>query len=113
EYDNYFLNIAIGYSGRQELVNAVRKICKSVKDDELDIEDINKDVIEENLYTADLPDPDLIIRTSGEERLSGFLLWQSAYSELYFCEAYWPEFDKINFFQAVSNFQERERRYGR
>lgn len=112
-YDNHYLNIAIGYSGRGELVDAVRKICEKVKEDELGLEDIDESLIEENLYTSELPDPDLIIRTSGEERLSGFLLWQSAYSELYFCEAYWPEFDKINFFRAIDNYQERERRFGR
>ncbi|KXB07898.1 UDP diphosphate synthase, partial [candidate division MSBL1 archaeon SCGC-AAA382N08] len=110
---NYFLNIAIGYSGRSELVDAVKKICKKVEEGDLILEDIDESLIEDNLYTSDLPDPDLIIRTSGEERLSGFLLWQSAYSELYFCEAYWPEFDKINFLQAINNYQERERRYGR
>ncbi|KXB07537.1 UDP diphosphate synthase [candidate division MSBL1 archaeon SCGC-AAA382A20] len=113
DYGDYFLNIAIGYSGRAELVNAVQKICKEVKKGELDVKDIDKALIEDNLYTSDLPDPDLIIRTSGEERLSGFLLWQSAYSELYFCEAYWPGFDKINFLQAIDNYQERVRRYGR
>jgi len=113
DHENYVLNIAIGYSGRDELVNAVRKICKKVKEEDIDLEDVDESLIEDNLYIPEQPDPDLIIRTSGEERLSGFLLWQSAYSELYFCEAYWPEFDKINFFQAIDNYQERERRYGR
>lgn len=112
DYDNYFLNIAIGYGGRAELADAVQKICKKVKEGEVDPTEVNEKLIEDNLYTADLPDPDLIIRTSGEERLSGFLLWQSAYSELYFCEAYWPEFDKVNFLQAIYNYQGRERRYG-
>lgn len=111
-YDNYFLNIAIGYGGRAELADAVRKICEKVKEGEIEPAEVDENLIENNLYTADLPDPDLIIRTSGEERLSGFLLWQSAYSELYFCEAYWPDFDKINFLQAIYNYQGRERRFG-
>ncbi len=112
DYEDFSLNIAIGYGGRSELTEAVRKISKEVEEGELSPEEIDKTVIEENLYTADLPDPDLIIRTSGEERLSGFLLWQSAYSELYFCEANWPNFDKINFLRAIHNYQGRERRFG-
>lgn len=112
DYDNYSLNVAIGYGGRKELTDAVKRICEDVERGDLDADQVNQNVIEENLYTSELPDPDLIIRTSGEERLSGFLLWQSAYSELYFCEAYWPDFDKINFLQAIKNYQERERRFG-
>lgn len=112
-YNEYSLNIAIGYGGRKEIVNAVKKICKGVERGNIDPDEVDEDLFDDNLYTADLPDPDLIIRTSGEERLSGFLLWQSAYSELYFCEAYWPDFDKINFLQAIYNYQGRERRYGK
>ena len=76
------------------------------------IEGITQDEISRYLYTADLPDPDLIIRTSGEERLSGFLLWQSAYSEFYFCDVHWPAFRKIDFLRAIRSFQARERRFG-
>lgn len=112
DFDQFSLNIAVGYTGRSELANAVRKICQSVEEGEIDPEEVNEDLIGENLYTSDLPDPDLIIRTSGEERLSGFLLWQSAYSELYFCEANWPNFDKVNFLRAIRNYQGRERRFG-
>lgn len=112
DYDSFSLNVAVGYGGRAELAEAVREICGKVKEGKLDPGDVDQDLIGENLYTADLPDPDLIIRTSGEERLSGFLLWQSAYSELYFCEANWPSFDKINFLRAIYNYQGRERRFG-
>ncbi len=112
DYDNFSLNIAIGYGGRAELADAVQEICRDVEKGETDPNEVDEKVIEENLYTSDLPDPDLIIRTSGEERLSGFLLWQSAYSELYFCEANWPNFDKINFLRAINNYQGRERRFG-
>lgn len=112
DYDSFSLNIAVGYGGRAELADAVQDICREVEEGELTPTDVDEDLIGENLYTADLPDPDLIIRTSGEERLSGFLLWQSAYSELYFCEANWPEFDRINFLRAIYNFQGRERRFG-
>ncbi|KXA95508.1 UDP diphosphate synthase [candidate division MSBL1 archaeon SCGC-AAA259E19] len=111
-YDSFSLNVAVGYGGRAELAEAVQEICGRVRDGKLDPEDVDQDLIGENLYTADLPDPDLIIRTSGEERLSGFLLWQSAYSELYFCEANWPGFDRINFLRAIYNYQGRERRFG-
>ncbi|MCD6248687.1 MAG: di-trans,poly-cis-decaprenylcistransferase [Hadesarchaea archaeon] len=113
DYNGYSLNIAIGYSGRAELAHAVRKICERIERGDLEPRQVNERVIQDHLYTADLPDPDLIIRTSGEERLSGFLLWQAAYSELYFCEANWPSFSKIDFLRAISNYQARERRYGR
>ncbi len=112
-YDGHTLNIAIGYGGRAELAHAVRKICERIERGELKPDQVNEKLIEQNLYTAGLPDPDLIIRTSGEERLSGFLLWQSAYSEFYFCEANWPEFTKLEFLRAIRNYQARERRFGR
>ncbi len=111
-YDGYSLNLAIGYGGRVELVNAVRRICERVKRGELKPSDVDERLVGSHLYTAGLPDPDLIIRTSGEERLSGFLLWQAAYSELYFCEAYWPRFSKIDFLRAIRTYQSRERRFG-
>lgn len=111
-HDNFSLNIAIGYGGRAELADAVQSICEGIEKGDLKPGDVDESLIEDNLYTASLPDPDLIIRTSGEERLSGFLLWQSAYSELYFCEANWPNFDKVNFLRAIYNYQGRERRFG-
>lgn len=113
EYDGYSLNIAVSYGGRAEVAEAVRKICKRIERGELKASDVDESLISSYLYTAGLPDPDLIIRTSGEERLSGFLLWQSAYSELYFCEANWPAFSKIDFLRAIRTYQGRERRFGR
>ena len=112
-YDEHQLNIAIGYGGRAELAHAVREICERIESGELKLGDVDERLIGDHLYTAGLPDPDLIIRTSGEERLSGFLLWQSAYSELYFCEANWPAFSKIDFLRAIRNYQSRERRFGK
>ena len=113
DYKNHFLNVAIGYSGREEIVEAFRKVAEKVQRGELSKDKIDETVVHEHLYTAGLPDPDLIIRTSGEERLSGFLLWQSSYSELYFCESYWPAFRKIDFLRALREFQNRQRRYGK
>ncbi len=106
------LNIAIAYGGRTEIVDAVRKIAMKVARGELNPEDISEDTIRANLYAPDVPDPDLIIRTSGEERLSNFLLWQSAYSELYFCEVYLPELRKIDILRAIRDYQRRKRRFG-
>ncbi|TFF85010.1 di-trans,poly-cis-decaprenylcistransferase [Candidatus Heimdallarchaeota archaeon] len=113
KHDNYTINIAISYGGRAEIVDAVRKIAKRIEKGDLSVEDINEGTINRNLYTKGMPDPDLIIRTSGEERLSGFLLWQSAYSELYFTEVFWPAFRKIDLWRAVRIYQQRERRYGK
>jgi tritrans,polycis-undecaprenyl-diphosphate synthase [geranylgeranyl-diphosphate specific] len=113
DYDNHLLNIALSYGGRAEIVDAVKKIAQKVRDNKIDISKINEKVIDKHLYTEGIPDPDLIIRTSGEERLSGFLLWQSAYSELYFTDIYWPAFRKIDLWRAVRIFQQRERRYGK
>ena len=114
-YDKHYLNIAIAYGGQNELVDAVKKIAVRVKDGSIDINDINKDAIEANLYTAHLPQqsPDLILRTSGEQRMSGFLLWQGAYSELIFMDILWPEFRKIDLLRAIRTFQKRSRRIGK
>ncbi len=111
-YDKRLLNIAIGYDGRQEIVDSIKKIADDVKEGKLDPEDICEEDVSKNLYTAGLDDPNLIIRTSGEERLSGFLLWQSSYSELYFCDSLWPELRKVDFLRAIRSYQERERRFG-
>ncbi len=114
-YQNMYLNIAIAYGGQQELLNAIKKIAVAVKERRIDIDDINEKLIESNLYTAHLPqaEPDLILRTSGEKRLSGFLLWQSAYSELIFVDIFWPEFRKIDLMRAIRTYQKRSRRYGK
>tara|TARA_B100000029_G_scaffold227844_1_gene225667 strand:- start:494 stop:1195 length:702 start_codon:yes stop_codon:yes gene_type:complete len=115
DYDNHFLNIAIAYGGQNELVDAVKKIGTKIKNGEIDAENINKEVIESNLYTSHLPQssPDMILRTSGEKRMSGFLLWQSAYSELVFLDIFWPEFRKIDLMRAIRTFQKRKRRVGK
>ncbi len=113
EYSKRFLNVAVAYGGRQEIIDAVRAIAHDVKGGKLDPEDINEDTFRRYVYVGDLPDPELIIRTSGEERLSNFLLWYSAYSELYFVDVYWPEFRKIDLLRAIREFQRRERRFGK
>ena len=111
------LTIAVGYGGRDEIVDAVRSLlaAKAARGTALAdiIRDITRESIEGHLYTAGSPDPDLIIRTSGEIRLSGFLLWQSAYSEFYFCDVPWPAFRKIDFLRAVRSYQHRRRRFGK
>lgn len=114
-YDKQFLTIALAYGGRAEIVDATKKIAERVKLGELPVEKINEDVFEKFLYTAYMPkpDPDLIIRTSGEERLSGFLLWQSAYSELCFLDVFWPDFRRIDLLRAVRTYQQRKRRFGK
>jgi tritrans,polycis-undecaprenyl-diphosphate synthase [geranylgeranyl-diphosphate specific] len=112
DYDGYFFNIAVGYGGRQELLHAVKRIAEEVRKGAMDLEDINEETFYKFLYTSDLPDPDLILRTSGEERISNFLLWQLAYSELYFSDVYWPGFRKVDFLRAVRSFQLRKRRFG-
>ncbi len=116
DYDAFSLNVAVGYGGRQEIADAVAAMLRDKSDRGLTldriIDEISVDEIGKYLYTYDLPDPELIIRTSGEIRLSGFLLWQSAYSEYYFCDAYWPVFRKIDFYRAIRSYQQRERRFG-
>ena len=112
-HDRFQLNIAIGYGGRAEIVDAVKSLAHDVKSGSLRPDDITEEILGKNLYTTGIPDPDLIIRTSGEERLSGFLLWQSAYSELYFTEVYWPAFRMIDLWRAIRIYQQRERRFGR
>ncbi len=112
DYDQYFFNIAVGYGGREEIVQAIRKIAHKVKDGELSADEITERTFTDFLYTKDMPDPDLVLRTSGEERISNFLLWQLAYSELYFSDVYWPGFRKIDFLRAVRSYQMRRRRFG-
>ena len=110
------VNLAIGYGGRNEIADAMRSILKQHSAEGTSIEDLaellNPDLISQHLYTGGQPDPDLIIRTSGEQRLSGFLLWQSASSELYFEEALWPDFRKVDFLRALRAFESRHRRFG-
>ena len=110
------VNVAIGYGGRREIVDAVRNYIRtgvtSGKSADEIANEISSDEIGKHLYTAGLPDPDLVIRTSGEQRLSGFLLWQSAHSEFYFCEAYWPDFRRVDFLRALRAYSQRHRRFG-
>lgn len=106
------LNLAINYGGRDEITKAVRKIAADVKDGNLAPEDIKEETIGMNLYTGDTPDPDLLIRTSGEERISNYLLWQLAYSEFYFTEKYWPDFHEEELEEAIREYSKRQRRYG-
>ncbi len=112
-YDNYFFNIAVAYGGREEILEAIKEIAREVKEGKIEPDDITEEMFSQHLYTADLPDPDLILRTSGEVRISNFLLWQMAYSELYFTDVYWPGFRKIDFLRAVRSYQMRKRRFGR
>jgi len=112
DYDSYFFNLAVAYGGREEILHAIKNIATKVKAGDMRIEDINEDSFSKMLYTKDLPDPDLILRTSGEERISNFLLWQLAYSEFYFTDVYWPGLRKIDFLRAIRSFQRRARRYG-
>jgi short-chain Z-isoprenyl diphosphate synthase len=110
------VNVAVGYGGRQEIADAVRKLLQQHAEVGTTIEELAEvldvDHIAEHLYTSGQPDPDLVIRTSGEQRLSGFLLWQSAYSEFWFCEAYWPDFRRLDFLRALRDYAVRHRRFG-
>ena len=112
KYNKRFLNLAIGYDGRLEIIDSFKKIIEEVQAGNISIDDVDEELVSKNLYTAGLADPNLIIRTSGEERLSGFLLWQSSYSELYFCETLWPELRKVDFIRAIRSYQARDRRFG-
>jgi short-chain Z-isoprenyl diphosphate synthase len=110
------VNVAVGYGGRREIADAVRALLHEQASKGTTIEDLanvlDVEHIAEHLYTKGQPDPDLVIRTSGEQRLSGFLLWQSAHSEFYFCEAYWPDFRKVDFLRAIRSYSARQRRFG-
>jgi len=113
-YSEHFLNVALAYGGRAEIVDAAKKLAQEVEKGRLKPDAIEEEMFEKYLYTSHLPkqDPDLIIRTSGEERLSGFLLWQSAYSELLFLDIFWPDFRRIDLLRAFRTFQRRKRRFG-
>lgn len=111
--DGMTLAIAVNYGARQEIVDAAREVALEVKDGRLDASDIDQDVFAQHLYTAGMPDPDLLIRTSGECRISNFLLWQIAYSEIVVTDTYWPDFDRYELLKAILEYQHRNRRFGR
>ena len=112
DFDGLQFQVALNYGGRDEIVRSVKNIASQVKEGKLDINDINEDIFSKSLDTADIPDPDLLIRTSGELRISNFMLWQLAYTEMYFTDVYWPDFDKKELEKAIEYYGGRERRYG-
>lgn len=116
-HDRLRLQVAVGYGGRQEITDALRSLLRARAEEGASLEQVAEQLrpedIGDHLYTTGLPDPDLIIRTSGEVRLSGFLMWQSAHSEFYFCDTYWPEFRRVDFLRALRDYQRRSRRFGR
>ena len=107
------LTLALSYGSREELINAVKNISNKVKNNIISIDNIDESIINQHLYTRDLPEVDLLIRTSGEHRISNFLLWQIAYSELYFTDVLWPDFKEDDLYQAIISYQKRERRFGK
>lgn len=107
------LILALNYSARWEITKAVKLISEKVKAGELDSNNINEDTVSDNLSTKNIPDPELLIRTSGEYRISNFLLWQCAYAEFYFTKTFWPDFKQENFYEAIADYQKRERRFGK
>ena len=116
DVDGLLVNIAVGYGGRREIADAVRALLRDHVDQGTSLEELadifDVEHISEYIYTKGQPDPDLVIRTSGEQRISGFLMWQSAHTEFYFCEAYWPDFRRVDFLRALRAYGERHRRYG-
>jgi undecaprenyl diphosphate synthase len=110
--DKLYLNVAMNYGGRKEIIEAFKKVSVDIRKGKLNPDDIDDNLFGEYLYTAGMPDPDLIIRTSGEQRLSNFLVWQSAYSELWFTDTLWPDFSREDLVQAMLDYQNRDRRYG-
>jgi len=110
--DKMILNLALSYGGKDEIISSVKKIIKDNEDGKIDVNNINKETFNSYLYTCGMPDPDLLIRTSGEYRISNFLLWQMAYTELYFTKVLWPDFTKDDLFKAIASYQKRERRFG-
>ena len=112
-YDGMAMTIAMPYSSKQELVNVSKIIARKVQNGEMSIDDINEDTINDNLWTNWMPDPDLLIRTGGEIRISNYLLWQCAYSEFYFCDCYWPDFSEEELRKAIISYQSRQRRFGK
>ncbi len=111
-FDDFKFNLAIGYGGREEIISAIKRMYGEIQAGKFGIDEVTEEKFRQYLYDRELPDPDLIFRTSGEERISNFLLWQSAYSELYFSDVNWPELKKVDFLKAILSYQKRKRRYG-
>jgi tritrans,polycis-undecaprenyl-diphosphate synthase [geranylgeranyl-diphosphate specific] len=112
DYDDFVFTVCLAYGSREEMITAIQTIAKDYAAGDISLDDIDQEAVSKRLYTADMPDPDLVIRTSGEERISNFLLWQMAYSELYFTDVFWPSFAKKDLLKAIRTYQERGRRYG-
>ena len=112
DYDDFVFTVCLAYGSREEMITAIQTIAKDYDAGDISLDDIDQEAVSKRLYTADMPDPDLVIRTSGEERISNFLLWQMAYSELYFTDVFWPSFAKKDLLKAIRTYQERGRRYG-
>ena len=113
KFDGLTVVVAMSYSSRWELVNVTKQIAQQVKDGTISMDDIDEQLINKHLVTNFMPDPDLLIRTGGEVRISNYMLWQLAYSELYFCDTYWPDFMEEDLHKAIANYQQRQRRYGK
>ena len=111
--DGMTMVVAMSYSSKQELVRATRQIAEQVKSGAISIDDIDEQTINDHLWTNFMPDPELLIRTGGELRISNYLLWQCAYSEFYFCDTYWPDFDEEALHKAIADYQGRQRRFGK
>ena len=111
--DKLNLNLAISYGSRQEIIRAIRELSDKVKNNIISVKNIDENIINEHLYTRNLPNVDLLIRTGGENRISNFLLWQIAYAELYFTKILWPDFKEMNFYDAIDNYVKRDRRFGK
>jgi tritrans,polycis-undecaprenyl-diphosphate synthase [geranylgeranyl-diphosphate specific] len=112
DYSDFTFTICLAYGSREEIIEAIKGIASDYASGAIKLEEIDEPQVSERLYTSEIPDPDLVIRTSGEERISNFLLWQMAYSELYFTDVYWPSFSKKDMLKAIQTFQQRRRRYG-
>lgn len=112
-YSDYIFTVCLAYGGREEIVDAVKDVAKDYADGKIEMNMINSEEISNRLYSAEIPDPDLVIRTSGEERISNFLLWQIAYSELYFTDVHWPSFSRNDLYEAIESYQYRRRKYGK
>jgi len=112
DYDGFLLNIAVGYGGKQEILDGIKRIIKLVSEGKLKPEEITKEILDANIYSSMVPNVDLVIRTSGEKRTSGFLIWKTDYAEYYFSEKFWPEFDKEDLIKALVEYNERKRRFG-